>query len=55
MECNEVVPLLSSSADQLRLVVGRRPAPTFDETDEWLATNESNEIEETTRKTLNTL
>jgi hypothetical protein len=34
MECNQVVPLLSSSADELTLVVGRRPAPMFDETDE---------------------
>jgi hypothetical protein len=34
MECNQVVPLLSSSPDQLTLVVGRRPAPMFDETDE---------------------
>jgi hypothetical protein len=34
MECNQVVPLLSSSADELILVVGRRPAPMFDETDE---------------------
>ena len=34
MECNQVVPLLSSSADELTLVVGRRPAPLFDETDE---------------------
>ncbi|CAF0828269.1 unnamed protein product [Rotaria sp. Silwood1] len=34
MECNQVVPLLSSSPDELTLVVGRRPAPMFDETDE---------------------
>ncbi len=34
MECNQVVPLLCSSADELTLVVGRRPAPMFDETDE---------------------
>lgn len=34
MECNHVVPLLSSSPDELTLVVGRRPAPMFDETDE---------------------
>jgi hypothetical protein len=34
MECNQVVPLLSSSPDDLTLVVGRRPAPMFDETDE---------------------
>jgi len=34
MECNQVVPLLASSSDQLTLVVGRRPAPMFDETDE---------------------
>ncbi|CAM4756839.1 unnamed protein product [Rotaria magnacalcarata] len=34
MECGQVVPLLASSADELSLVVGRRPAPMFDETDE---------------------
>ena len=34
MECNQVVPLLSSSPDELILVVGRRAAPMFDETDE---------------------
>lgn len=34
MECNQVVPLLASSPDELTLVVGRRPAPMFDETDE---------------------
>ena len=34
MECNQVVPLLSVSPDELLLVVGRRPAPMFDETDE---------------------
>lgn len=34
MECNQVVPLLSASPDDLLLVVGRRPAPMFDETDE---------------------
>jgi hypothetical protein len=34
MECSHVVPLLSSSPDDLILVVGRRPAPMFDETDE---------------------
>jgi hypothetical protein len=34
MECNQVVPLLASSDDELTLVVGRRPAPMFDETDE---------------------
>jgi hypothetical protein len=34
MECNQVVPLLSSSPDELTLIVGRRPAPMFDETDE---------------------
>ena len=35
MECTHVVPLLSSSPDELTLVVGRRPAPMFDETDEF--------------------
>lgn len=40
MECNQVVPLLSSSADELTLVVGRRPAPTFDETDELFDADE---------------
>lgn len=40
MECNQVVPLLSSSADELTLVVGRRPAPMFDETDEFLDIDE---------------
>jgi hypothetical protein len=34
MECTQVVPLLSSSPDELKLVVGTRPAPMFDETDE---------------------
>lgn len=34
MECNQVVPLLATSPDDLTLVVGRRPAPMFDETDE---------------------
>ena len=34
MECTQVVPLLSSSPDELTLVVGRRPAPMFDEMDE---------------------
>ena len=34
MECTQVVPLLASSPDELTLVVGRRPAPMFDETDE---------------------
>jgi hypothetical protein len=34
MECNQIVPLLSSSPDELTLVVGRRPAPMFDENDE---------------------
>ena len=36
MECNQVVPLLSTSPDDLTLVVGRRAAPMFDETDELL-------------------
>jgi len=40
MECNQVVPLLSSSADELILVVGRRPAPMFDETDELFDADE---------------
>jgi hypothetical protein len=40
MECNQVVPLLCSSADELTLVVGRRPAPMFDETDEFLDIDE---------------
>ncbi|CAF2159920.1 unnamed protein product [Rotaria magnacalcarata] len=41
MECNQVVPLLSSSTDDLILVVGRRPAPMFDETDELFHTDEN--------------
>ena len=40
MECNQVVPLLSSSTDELTLVVGRRPAPMFDETDELFDADE---------------
>jgi hypothetical protein len=40
MECNQVVPLLSSSEDELTLVVGRRPAPMFDETDELFDVDE---------------
>ncbi len=40
MECNQVVPLLCSSADELTLVVGRRPAPMFDETDELFDVDE---------------
>lgn len=45
MECSQVVPLLSSSSDDLVLVVGRRPAPMFDETDE-LFHNDENEDEQ---------
>ncbi|CAF3240293.1 unnamed protein product [Rotaria sp. Silwood2] len=41
MECNQVVPLLSSSSDDLILVVGRRPAPMFDETDELFHIDEN--------------
>jgi hypothetical protein len=41
MECNQVVPLLSSSPDDLTLVVGRRPAPMFDETDELYNVDET--------------
>lgn len=41
MECNQVVPLLSSSSDDLILVVGRRPAPMFDETDELFDIDEN--------------
>ena len=41
MECNQVVPLLSSSPDDLTLVVGRRPAPMFDETDEFYEMDEN--------------
>ncbi|CAF1005411.1 unnamed protein product [Rotaria sp. Silwood1] len=41
MECNQVVPLLSSSSDDLILVVGRRPAPMFDETDELFQIDEN--------------
>ena len=41
MECSQVVPLLSSSTDDLFLVVGRRPAPMFDETDELLDMDEN--------------
>ena len=40
MECTQVVPLLSSSPDELTLEVGRRPAPMFDETDELLDIDE---------------
>ena len=36
MECSQVVPLLSSSPDDLILEVGRRAAPMFDETDEFI-------------------
>ena len=43
MECNQVVPLLSSSPDELTLVVGRQPAPMFDETDELYAVDEEDE------------
>ncbi|CAF1103509.1 unnamed protein product [Rotaria sordida] len=41
LECNQVVPLLSSSSDDLILVVGRRPAPMFDETDELFDIDEN--------------
>ncbi len=41
MECNQVVPLLSSSPDDLTLVVGRRAAPMFDETDELYDVDEN--------------
>ena len=41
MECSQVVPLLSSSPDDLILVVGRRPAPMFDETDELFDVDEN--------------
>ena len=40
MECGQVVPLLSSSPDELKLIVGRRPAPMFDETDELFDADE---------------
>ena len=43
MECNQVVPLLSSSPDDLILVVGRRPAPMFDETDELFNIDENDD------------
>lgn len=35
-----MVPLLSTSPDELTLVVGRRPAPMFDETDELFDVDE---------------
>lgn len=43
MECNQVVPLLSSSPDDLVLEVGRRPAPLFDETDEFIEPEQDEE------------
>ena len=48
MECNQVVPLLSSSADELTLVVGRRPAPMFDETDELFDADEDEDERQST-------
>jgi hypothetical protein len=48
MECNQVVPLLSSSADELTLVVGRRPAPMFDETDELFDIDEDEDEHQST-------
>jgi hypothetical protein len=51
MECNHVVPLLSSSPDDLTLVVGRRPAPMFDETDELYDVDE-NENEDEQRSSI---
>ncbi|CAF1419814.1 unnamed protein product [Adineta steineri] len=46
MECNQVVPLLSTSPDQLILAVGRRPAPMFDETDELFDIDEDEDEDE---------
>ncbi len=43
MECSQVVPLLSTSDDELTLVVGRRPAPMFDETDELFDVDEDDD------------
>jgi hypothetical protein len=47
MECNQVVPLLSASPDDLTLVVGRRPAPMFDETDELFVVEENEDEHQT--------
>ncbi|CAF1186961.1 unnamed protein product [Adineta ricciae] len=47
MECNQVVPLLSTSPDQLVLIVGRRPAPMFDETDEFFDIDEDGDEHQT--------
>lgn len=38
-----MVPLLSSSPDDLTLTVGRRPAPMFDETDELFDIDDDND------------
>lgn len=55
LECTQVVPLLSSSPDQLILVVSRRPAPMFDEMDELIDVEEGeahqNHISESNRWT----
>jgi len=47
MECSQVVPLLSTSNDELTLVVGRRPAPMFDETDELFDVDEEDNEQQT--------
>jgi hypothetical protein len=48
LECNQVVPLLSSSPDELILTVGRRPAPMFDETDELFDIDEDEDENQST-------
>lgn len=55
MECNQVVPLLSTSPDQLVLIVGRRPAPMFDETDEFFDIDEDEDEHQTPIITDNSL
>jgi hypothetical protein len=47
MECNQIVPLLSASPDDLTLVVGRRAAPMFDETDELFVVDENEDEHQT--------
>ncbi|CAF0850655.1 unnamed protein product [Didymodactylos carnosus] len=54
MECNQVVPLLSNSHDELQLIVSRTPAPMFDETDEYDLLSSDLE-EETPTKTVATI
>ncbi|CAF1078989.1 unnamed protein product [Didymodactylos carnosus] len=54
MECNQVVPLLSNSNDELQLIVSRTPAPMFDETDEHDLLSDLEEEETTTTTTTGT-